>query len=260
MAKRALCVGINDYPGTGSDLNGCVNDAKDWEGALRAREFEVTRLIDAEASRGAILNHLSELVSRTGPGDVAVFTYSGHGTWVPDVDNDESDGRDEAICPADGGIILDDDLYEVFRGAAVGARIVFLSDSCHSGSVAKMAPSLEPSRGKVRFLAPELVLRDQAQLARAFRVERRRAVSSSRPTALLISGCTDLELSWDAYFAGRPNGAFTHVALEALKSLPDTATYVQWHRAIRDRLPSQDYPQSPQLTATRAQREWRVFA
>ncbi len=30
MTKRALCVGINDYPGTNSDLSGCVNDAEDW--------------------------------------------------------------------------------------------------------------------------------------------------------------------------------------------------------------------------------------
>ena len=33
MAKRALCIGINDYPGTGSDLAGCVNDAHDWRPA-----------------------------------------------------------------------------------------------------------------------------------------------------------------------------------------------------------------------------------
>ena len=26
MAKRALLVGINDYPGTQNDLQGCVND------------------------------------------------------------------------------------------------------------------------------------------------------------------------------------------------------------------------------------------
>ncbi len=35
MAKKALCIGINDYPGTGSDLAGCVNGAllrtrNDW--------------------------------------------------------------------------------------------------------------------------------------------------------------------------------------------------------------------------------------
>ena len=30
MTKKALCIGINDYPGTDSDLQGCVNDATDW--------------------------------------------------------------------------------------------------------------------------------------------------------------------------------------------------------------------------------------
>ena len=30
MRKKALCVGINDYPYEGNDLNGCVNDAKAW--------------------------------------------------------------------------------------------------------------------------------------------------------------------------------------------------------------------------------------
>ncbi|MGE5839594.1 MAG: caspase family protein, partial [Deltaproteobacteria bacterium] len=39
MAKRALCIGINDYPGTGSDLAGCVNDANDWAVLLKKRGF-----------------------------------------------------------------------------------------------------------------------------------------------------------------------------------------------------------------------------
>lgn len=30
MTSKALCVGINDYPGSGNDLKGCVNDAKAW--------------------------------------------------------------------------------------------------------------------------------------------------------------------------------------------------------------------------------------
>ena len=34
MAKKALCVGINDYPYDGSDLNGCVNDALAWADLL----------------------------------------------------------------------------------------------------------------------------------------------------------------------------------------------------------------------------------
>jgi metacaspase-1 len=51
MRKRALCVGINDYPGEGSDLNGCVNDAKAWAD-LFSRQYafassDVKLLLDA---------------------------------------------------------------------------------------------------------------------------------------------------------------------------------------------------------------------
>ena len=38
---------------------------------------------------------------------------------------------------------------------------------------------------------------------------------------------------FDARIRGRPNGAFTHFALKALKSLPPTATYTDWHAAVR---------------------------
>ena len=54
MSKLALCIGINDYPGTDSDLSGCLNDAQDWTAALSARGFKVTRLIDREATLAAM--------------------------------------------------------------------------------------------------------------------------------------------------------------------------------------------------------------
>ena len=44
--KRSLHIGINDYPGTGSDLSGCVNDANDWREALEQRGFQATTLLD----------------------------------------------------------------------------------------------------------------------------------------------------------------------------------------------------------------------
>ena len=40
--KTALCIGINNYPGTQNDLNGCVNDANDWTAELKARGYTVT--------------------------------------------------------------------------------------------------------------------------------------------------------------------------------------------------------------------------
>ena len=35
------------------------------------------------------------------PSDSVVFTFAGHGSWLPDRDRDEPDARDEMMCPAD---------------------------------------------------------------------------------------------------------------------------------------------------------------
>jgi metacaspase-1 len=261
--RSALCIGINDYPGTGSDLAGCVNDANDWATALTRRGFTVTTMLDAAATRSAMIRALTEHITAATAGDVVVITYSGHGTWQPDDDGDEPDHRDEALCPHDiatAGPLLDDDLFDIFAQRKTGTRVVFVSDSCHSGSVARMAAPLGgPERGRIRFLAPGPFLTDENR-ARAVRVENAPAKGLSRGTVLLISGCGDTEYSYDATFAGRPNGAFTRVALDTLATLDADATYGDWHQAIRTALPSVTYPQTPQLMASRSQRGWQVLS
>ena len=135
--KRSLHIGINDYPGTGSDLSGCVNDANDWREAMEALDFQATSYLDGQATKTNMHEAISKIVGDTGQNDIAVITYSGHGTWVSDQDGDESDGRDEALCPHDitqGEILTDDELYEIFSERKRGARIIFVSDSCHSGT------------------------------------------------------------------------------------------------------------------------------
>ena len=39
MAKKALCVGINDYPAEDNDLKGCVRDARAW-GRLLHEQYD----------------------------------------------------------------------------------------------------------------------------------------------------------------------------------------------------------------------------
>ena len=56
-----------------------------------------------------------------------------------------------------------------------------------------------------------------------------------------------------------PNGAFTFVALRALKSLPAAATYSDWYKAIRKLLPSQQYPQTPNLYGSTSMKRWKVL-
>jgi hypothetical protein len=152
------------------------------------------------------------MVSALRRGQTGVITYSGHGTWVPDLDGDEADRRDEAICPVDlwdTGVVTDDRLYEIFSERAYGAKLIFISDSCHSGSVNRMAGPLlyhvvdrkatadgewdvdnRPVR-LVRYLAPSAFLSGE-HLASAQAIGRA-AVSRSRTSALTFTGCRDIE-------------------------------------------------------------------
>lgn len=257
MAKRALCVGINDYPGSNSDLNGCVNDAKDWAAELKSRGYEVVLLLDRHATLKGIVDGLRELITTATAGDSLVFTFSGHGSWLPDEGGDEPDGRDEMLCPHDvfdEHYLMDDMLAEIFNQKPKDVRLYFISDSCHSGSVAKFAA--DPLGGtdrmpKIRLLPPLEFVKDEDIREAIPRVVNAPATSNGEKyPALLLSGCKDVEFSYDADFNGRPNGAMTRAALLALKQNPTTPQ--EWFRAIRKHLPSQQYPQTPQLFGSRS--------
>ena len=262
MAKSALCVGINNYPGTDSDLSGCVNDAKAWADVLKSRGYAPTVLLDDQATRKGMVNALTTLVTGAKSGDTVVFTYSGHGSWLPDDNGDESDGRDEMLCPHDidsGQYLMDDDLHLIFSSKASNVRIVFISDSCHSGSVFKFAPPVgNGKRPQVRFLPPDRFVKSPAERAklRAAVLKPARRKSETFP-ALLAAGCTDVQFSYDAWFADVPHGAFTYFALQELKKNPPSPA--TWMDAIRTHLPTSQYPQSPQLRGSRTERTGGMF-
>ena len=117
MAKKALCIGINNYPGTHMDLQGCVNDAQDWAATLAARGFKTTTLVDGQATKAAMVAAMADLIGKGAKGDTLVITYSGHGTYQPDENGDETDGLDEALCPYDlqtkGEALTDDEIHIV---------------------------------------------------------------------------------------------------------------------------------------------------
>lgn len=270
MSKHALCIGINDYPGTQNDLSGCVNDANDWAKVLTPHGFVVEKLLDKQATGDGIRKAIKRLLEDAKKADTVLIQYSGHGSYVPDENGDEPDGTDECLCPYDimsKGPITDDELFDLFSDCEKGVKIVMISDSCHSGTVAKFAPITTPPtmatknapQRRVRFLPPATFL-SKGEVAK---LGLRRAMRSSNPpgryAALLLAGCQDTEYSYDAYFEGRPNGAFSFVAIQALASLPSKTAYKDWHKAIRKVLPSQQYPQSPNLFGSSNQKKWKVL-
>jgi hypothetical protein len=264
MTKRALVVGINDYPGTGSDLFGCINDMNDWADVLDRQGFEVSYLADQDATREGILDQLRLQLDRAKSGDLFLFQYSGHGTWVP---GKPDEPRDEAICPYDiasVGPIIDDELFALFSRRGAGRRAVMIADSCYSGDIQRLAGPLADGPRAARFLPPEAWMRAEETLKARATYAVQGVSRSLRSGALVLAGCGEKQVCYDATFAGRPNGAFTYVALAALKELADLApdrpiNYRAWMRVIRKYLPSVDFDQKPQLDGLSYQKDWPIL-
>ena len=234
--KKAVCVGINDYPGVLNDLKGCVNDANDWADLLKEFAFDVQILLDAQSTRDNIKTALRELVSSLKAGDYGVFTYSGHGTYTRDTSGDEPDSYDEALYVYDG-ILLDDELREILDDLNSQASLVFVADSCYSGTVTRVAED-ETLYAKPRFV-PVVGYNPLFPV-------KRHLLAETEMLELLLTGCSDEELSYDAYINGRYNGAMSRYAIDAIRANRE-ATFNEFYTALRQALPSKDYPQTPQL-------------
>jgi hypothetical protein len=280
MAKNALCIGINNYPGTHMDLAGCVNDATDWATELGARGFTVSTLLDGQATKAAMVAGFKSVINAAVSDDLVVITFSGHGTYVPDLNGDEVDGLDEALCPYDiqtnGAALLDDEIHTLFAARKPGVRLVLVADSCHSGTVTRAAAP-DPEADDVprpRFM-PIGNWMPAGQLPKGASGKPLSSMTVTAPTSaftsalsraagdLLLSGCKEgpNNFSYDARIKGRPNGAFTYYALKTLKTLKSNATYADWQAAINPMyLPSVQYPQSPQIVGSSAARKRKVLA
>lgn len=288
--KKAFLVGINDYPGSGNDLAGCVNDTANLRKLLLApfgfEPANVRTLTDARATRAAIMDGLETLVRDAASGDVLVFQYSGHGAQVPDQDDDErADHLDEVLCPRDfswdGVWIRDDDLSAVFGRLSKGAHLEVFLDSCHSGTGTREIAIVPPGRamaagidaavaGRGRKMARSRHLVPPASLAARVAALRRRgcptrkvgSLAQASPRGLnhvLWAGCRSDQYSADADIGGTPNGAFTWHFCDACRTAGDGADRADLLTRVRRGLKDGGYEQTPQLECADRLRHGRLF-
>ena len=265
MAKRALCVGINQFAHLpmASWLNGCVNDANDMAAMLRKRGFgsrAVTVLVDAQATKAAVMAELTKLVQTAKEGDTIVFSFSSHGTQVPDTDGDggapEPDGADEAFACYDmaqagdqwdpATVIVDDELRVLFSSLPKGVVMEAYLDTCHSGTGLKAEDLLSGRRP--RFVPPPTIKGMRTLDAAATKTSTIELVKDipvgGRP--VLFAGCRSNQTSADATFDGRASGAFTYFFLKALADNP-TGTRADLHKTLTKGLVGGGFTQRPTL-------------
>ena len=144
MATRAFIVGIERYADPRNNLIGVSRDVSSTVGILNTfgiSDLEVIK--DENAKKQSIETGLGNLLKQTGPGDVAVFYYSGHGVMLTaeDTGSADPDGQDEALVPFEcdtGNLIVDNKIKEALdKNLNPGAFFYGIYDCCHSGDIQK---------------------------------------------------------------------------------------------------------------------------
>jgi hypothetical protein len=265
-------VGVNDYPYDGSDLNGCVNDARAWaELLINHFDFSVNdvRVItDSEATKDNVVAGVKGLLAGARDGDVLVFTNSSHGTYQADTTGDEP-MYDEALCPYDtrDNLLLDDELRELFADIPQGVHLTMISDSCHSGTVSRAAISanfpglVTPDDRRVRFLNPtvrgdEVLAPAELNTARSKRLDK---YPESGMKEILLSGASDRQYATDAIIEGDYHGAMTYFAIQAIRQANNRITYAELIERLRG-LIAADYSQDPQLEGKDENKQKQIFS
>ena len=173
---RALMVGVGDYqnPDAWTPLDGPPKDVARLKKTLQDRfgtpEDRLTVLPQETATRDNIQAALQKLVDDAQPGETVIFYYAGHGFAtenrqppagaVYEKYDPEDDGLDECLVAVDATKpdspdfaekVVRDDFFEAVLEKAVKkvrpggdgpGSVIFLFDSCHSGTISRSAKAL----------------------------------------------------------------------------------------------------------------------
>jgi hypothetical protein len=268
MARWSLHLGLNKidrkHYGTDGTLSGCVNDAKSMESIARVGGFKTTILLNENATADAVLAWLGDTAKSAKSGDTVFVSYAGHGSQVVDTNAPpEPDGRDETWCLYNR-MVVDDELGQAWSRFAPGVKILFVSDSCHSGTLARALLLLSTSEvaatreiGDLPLIGRNFGDSDQIQAYRALpdsfptvaeqqNRELYAAIQRGTPgtediaiaaTVLSLTACQDEEVAGD----GNGHGLFTQALLDVWSDGAFTGSYRGFFTAIKDKMraPSQ---------------------
>jgi hypothetical protein len=256
----SLHVGLNKvdpahYDGWDGALTACEADANAMYAIAQSRGFESSILLTEAATADTVTKAIEHAAQELGPGDFFFLTYAGHGGQVPDRNDEEEKDRSDETWLLHDRQLVDDELYAFWTTFKPGVRVFLVSDSCHSGSVARAIEGDVPNVVATAELADQQSPRYRAlprdKMIATYRANAelydgiQRAVASSDrsrselgATVVLISGCQDDELSLDGF----ANGRFTEELLKVWDDGAWKGSYSAFHEAIRSGMPNTQNP------------------
>jgi len=161
--RRALLVGVNDYPDPGQRLEGCVNDVFLISSVLQECGFQaedIRVVLNDRADAAGVRERLHWLLDGVDDNDVRFFYYSGHGAQLPVYGPEgKIDRIDSCLVPYDFNwtaetALTDRDLVNLYSQLPYPARFMMVLDCCYSGGMTRGGT-------RVRGLAPPDDIRHQ---------------------------------------------------------------------------------------------------
>jgi metacaspase-1 len=216
----SLHIGINEVDAnryrdfSPSVLQNCINDANDCMQIANHFRFDSARLCDAEADSQSVLRAISMAARYLEEGDMFFLTFSGHGSYVNDLNGDESDHKDETWCLYDRQLV-DDELFRALTLFKPGVRVLVLAASCHSGSSIK---DIEKGRSNLS--------------------EER--IADMRASCILISACQDDQFTPDSPDLNQ--SLFIHCLLRVLRHYEFCDSYQGLYNKIYNMMPVSSKP------------------
>ena len=140
--NRALLIGVGkDLNPNTNDLGGIKYDLEMMKNkvapALGFSMKQIKVLQDQEATVQKIESAFkSWLINGVESGDRVLLYFSGHGSWIKDLNGDEIDDQDEVLCAYDKNWV-DDRIGTLLAKIPSNETIIFI-DSCHSGTSSRM--------------------------------------------------------------------------------------------------------------------------
>jgi len=138
MLRRAVIAGLTKVDpaangGWDGDCPGCDVDADVMALLCREQGLQVSLHHNAQASAPRLVAAARAAWRDMKAGDLFVFYISGHGGQERDTSGDEEDGQDETLCLWDGPL-SDDFLRGLWDEMPPGIRVLFITDTCNSGT------------------------------------------------------------------------------------------------------------------------------
>jgi len=229
-------------------------------------------LLDQDATIDRVVDKLKQAAPELKSGDILLFTFAGHGTYLGDEDFDELDLRDETLVLYDFMLIDDVLRRDVWPRFDPGVRILMVADSCNSGSVSGFAAQAATSVRKTEHLVlgdfqmsttteisrsatDRSRVREISETTKALHLAQYRdfyekmlhALPDPTPpinaSVLLLAACEDHESAAD-----RPShGVFTDALLQVWNGGNFAGNYGEFRTAIAARIPA-GLTQHPVLT------------